>query len=260
VIDLTDPIGLPISLDPETGELAFGDDIAVEGTGERRFSELREVLACPDSLTESDDRAAYLLYRGVHDAEHADLFVQHGLRYDLTVVLPGEVGGELTKTAGHIHSDAPDGVGYPEIYDVIHGTAAFILQFTDPLRVTIIVCEAGERILIPPGASHLTVNVGRDPLVVADLVAIASQNDYGEFRTMRGAAVHLVRDQEAWSERINPAYETVPAWRVLDGTRIGDFAPGEGPIYTDATTNPGDYAYLTAPAPREPEMQALWSA
>jgi glucose-6-phosphate isomerase len=173
VIDLSDRIGLPISLDLDTGELAFGDDIAVEGTGERRFSELREVLACPEALTEPDDRAAYLLYRGVHDSAHADLFAQNGLRYDLTVVLPGDVGSELTKTAGHIHSAAPDGVGYPEIYDVVHGTAAFILQFTEPLRLTIIVCGPGERILIPPGASHLTVNVGREPLVVADVVAIA---------------------------------------------------------------------------------------
>jgi glucose-6-phosphate isomerase, archaeal len=260
VIDLSDRTGLPISLDPETGDLEFGDDIIVEGTGERRFSELRDVLACPNLLDEADERAAYLLYRGVHDSAHADLFAQHGLRYDLTVLLPGDVGGELTKTAGHVHSAAPDGIGYPEIYDVVHGTAAFILQFADPLRVTIVVCDPGERILIPPGASHLTVNIGRDPLVVADLVAIASRNDYGEFRTRRGAAVHLVRDQEAWSERINSAYDTVPAWRVLDGTRIGDFAPGEGPLYADVVANPADYEYLTAPAPREPEMQALWSA
>ena len=260
MIDLSDRIGLPILLDTETGELVFGDDLAVEGTGERRFSELREVLACPDALDESDDRAAYLLYRGVHDPVHAELFARHGLRYDLTVVLPGDAGSELTKTAGHIHSTAPDGTGYPEIYDVIHGTAAFIVQFTDPLRATIIVCDPGERILIPPGASHLTVNIGREPLVVADLVAIASHNDYGAFRTHRGAAVHLFRDHEAWSERINPTYETVPAWRVLDGTRIGDFAPGEGPLYSDAIANPEDYAYLTAPAPRESEMQALWSS
>jgi glucose-6-phosphate isomerase, archaeal len=261
VIDLSSRVGMPIALDPESGKLEFGDGVAVEGTGERRFADLRDVLADPDAL--DDERAeqpGYLLYRGVHCPSDARLLADHGVRYDLTVTLPGEVGGELVKTAGHIHNAAPDGVGHPEIYDVIHGHAAFILQEDEPLRVSIITCGPGERILIPPGASHLTVNIGRQPLVVADLVAIASQNDYGEFRTRRGAAVHLFRDGDAWSERINRAYSTTPVWRVLNGTRIGDFAPGDAPIYTDAIANPGDYHYLTAPAPREAEMQALWSS
>ena len=88
---------------------------------------------------------------------------------------------------------------------------------------------------------------------------IASQNGYGDFRTRRGAAVHLFRDGDAWTERINPNYPNTPVWRVLDGTRIGDFAAGDGQIYTDAIANPDDYRYLTAPAPRQAEMQALWS-
>jgi glucose-6-phosphate isomerase len=250
---------MPIALDPETGELEFGDEVAVEGTGERRFSELRDVLADPDALDDEHDSPAYLLYRGVHCPSDAHVLADHGLRFDLTVALPGEIGGELTKTAGHVHNAAPDGVGYPEIYDVIHGHAAFILQDDEPLNVAIVICGPGERILIPPGASHLTVNIGREPLVVADLVAIASQNNYGELRTRRGAAVHLFRDGDAWTEQINPAYPTTPVWRVLDGTRIGDFAPGEGPIYPDAVGNPDDYRYLTAPAPRQAEMRALWS-
>ena len=259
MFDLSSRVGMPISLDPDSGELEFGDEVAVESRGERQVAELRDVLADPEALDDSADRPAYLLYRGVRCATDACLLADHGLRYDLTVTLPGEIGGELAKTAGHIHNEAPDGVGYPEIYDVIHGDAAFILQESEPPHVTIITCGPGERILIPPGASHLTVNIGREPLVVADLVATASQNDYGEFRARRGAAVHLFQDGDAWAERINSAYPCTPVWRVLDGTRIGDFAPGEGPIYTDAITNPDDYRYLTAPASRAAEMRALWS-
>ena len=259
MINLSSRIGMPIALDSETGELEFGDEVVVDGCGERRLAELRDVVADPEALDDVADRPAYLLYRGVHCPADTRLLADHGLRYDLTVILPGEVSGELAKTAGHIHSSAPDGVGYPEIYDVVHGHAAFILQEDEPLHVTIITCGPGERILIPPGASHLTVNVGSEPLVVADLVAIASQNDYGDFRTRRGAAVHLFRDGDAWTERINPNYPNTPVWRVIDGTRIGDFAPGDGQIYTDAIANPDDYRYLTAPAPRQAEMQALWS-
>ena len=119
---------MPIALDPESGELEFGDEVVVDGYGERRLAELRDVLADPEALDDVADRPAYLLYRGVHCPADTRLLADHGLRYDLTVILPGEVSGELVKTAGHIHNAAPDGVGYPEIYDVVHGHAAFILQ------------------------------------------------------------------------------------------------------------------------------------
>jgi glucose-6-phosphate isomerase len=259
VIDLTSLAGIPICLDPDSGELSFGDDVTAEGTGERTVGELADVLAFPEAAADRTDDVAYWLYRGVHAAGDDPLLGAHGLRYDLTVTMPGDIGGELIKTAGHIHSLAPDGVGFPEIYDVIHGQAAFILQFEDPLRVTIALCGPGERILIPPGASHLTVNIGPEPLVVADLVAIDSLNDYGEFKVRRGAAVHLVEDGDAWTERINPLYDVTPIWHVLDGSRIGDFVPGQSPLYTDAIAKIDSYEYLTAPASRNPEMQALWS-
>ena len=258
MIDLSALAGIPVFLDPDSGELSFGVDVSAEGTGERRVGELADVLAFPEAATDRTDNVAYWLYRGVHAAGDDAALGTHGLRYDLTVTLPGDIGGELIKTAGHIHSIAPDGVGYPEIYDVIHGQAAFVLQFEDPLRVAIALCGPGERILIPPGASHLTVNIGTDALVVADLVAINSQNDYGEFKVRRGAAVHLVEDGAAWTERINSLYDRTPIWHVLDGSRIGDFVPDQSPLYTDAIANTDAYAYLTAPAPRNPEMQALW--
>jgi glucose-6-phosphate isomerase len=258
VIDLTERAGFPVSLDLETGELHFGEGVATEAGGARTVGELADVLAFPDAAASREDESAYLLYRGVRVASGESVLTARGLRYDLTVTLPGDMGSELIKTAGHIHSLAPDGVGYPEIYDVLHGQAAFLLQFRDPLRVAIAMCGAGERILIPPGASHLTVNTGWEPLVVADLVAIASQNDYGEFRERRGAAVYLVCDGDSWAERINPRYPTRPIWTVQDGSRIGDFAPGTGPIYSDAMANPGDYGWLTAPASRAAEMLALW--
>jgi glucose-6-phosphate isomerase, archaeal len=259
LIDLSVLAGLPISMDPDTGELTFTDGAASEGRGERCIGELVDVLAIVDAAPERADETAYLLYRGVHLTDDDTLLTSLGLRYDLTVILPGAIGGELMKTAGHVHSAAPDGVGYPEIYDVIHGQAAFVLQFDEPLRVTIALCGPGERILIAPGASHLTVNIGPEPLVVADLVAIDSRNDYGEFRTRRGAAVHLMEDGDVWTERINVCYDATPVWHVLDGSRIGDFVPDQGPLYSDAIANPDNYAYLTAPAPRNPEMQALWA-
>lgn len=259
MIDLSARAGLPVTLDPETGRLSFADGVAAEGQGQRYVGELRDVLATPEAASDRADEVAYLLYRGVHRVDDGETLARHGLRYDLTVTLPGTVGDELMKTAGHIHELASDGVGYPEIYDVLQGAGAFVLQFEDPLRITIALCEPGDRILIPPGASHLTVNIGPEPLVVADLVARDARNNYGDFRLHRGAAVYLVAEGDAWTERINPRYDTTPTWHVLDGSRIGDFVPDQSPLYSDALANPDAYAYLTAPAARNAEMQALWT-
>jgi len=261
MIDLTAIAGLPITLDPVSGELTFGDGVAVEGSGARTFGELADVLAYPEAVHDPD-APAYLLYRGVHQREHTALLAEHGLRYDLTVTLPGDVGGELIKTAGHIHSHAPDGAGYPEIYDVLHGQAAFVLQFTDPLRVVIAVCAPGERILIPPDASHLTVNIGRDPLVVADLVAIDSQNDYGDLRERRGAAAYLLADpgeEDGFEIAVNSAYDEGPDIYLTQSSVAGAFVPASGPLYAHVHADLAHYRYLTAPAPRSAEMRALWS-
>ena len=260
MIDISKSSGLPISLSPRLGTITFGDGATAEDEGARVVGDLLDVLAVSEKGAERRNEVAYLLYRGVHRDGDESTLVKHGLRYDVTVTLPGEIGGEYMKTAGHIHSLAPDGVGYPEIYDVLYGQTAFVLQFDDPLRVVIALCGPGERILIPPGASHLTVNLGPAPLVVADLVAIASQNDYGEFRERRGAAVHLFVDGNAWKERINPAYGHAPIWHVLDGSRVGDFVPDHRPLYTDAIAHPDQYQYLTAPSSRSDEMRSLWSS
>jgi glucose-6-phosphate isomerase len=258
MLDLSARAGFPVLLDRRTGELHFGADVAPEAVGTRTIGELGDVLADAEAAVGRENEIAYHLYRGVAPQSDAATLASHGLRYDLTVTLPGDIGGELCKTAGHIHSEAPGGVGYPEIYDVLHGSAAFLLQFADPLRVAIAICGAGERILIPPGASHLTVNLGEEPLVVADLVAIASRNDYGEFRERRGAAVYVMRDEVGWSERINPNYPERPIWTVREGSRVGDFVPGERPLFAEVARDPDEFAWLTAPAPRAAEMRSLW--
>ena len=51
-----------------------------------------------------------------------------GLRYDVTVIPPSVLCGEYVKTKGHYHPDNHHGVGYPEIYEIIEGSAEYLLQ------------------------------------------------------------------------------------------------------------------------------------
>ena len=261
MIDLTSAVGLAVFLDPESGSLEFGPDVAVQTTGVRRISDLLSVLAVPDQATGREDEIAYRLYRGVRQSSDIDAFDDAGLRYDLVVTMPGEIGGELIKTAGHTHSHAADGVVYPEVYEVVHGSAAFVLQFADPFEVVIALCAPGDRIVIPPGASHVTVNRGELPLVTANLIAAESENTYDRFFASRGAAVYLFQgtaEHPGFRQHLNPGYPVRPIWRTIEGSRIGMLG-GEGKtLYRDAVQSASAYRFLTAPASFDAEMQALW--
>jgi glucose-6-phosphate isomerase, archaeal len=270
MIDLTPVTGLPLALDGRTGELAAGPGLVLEPPGLRRLRDLREVLADPMADPAGDDRPCYLLYRDVRLAGDETLLNAHRLRYDLTVTLPGRYGAELPKTAGHYHSRAPDGVGYPEVYEVLHGRAAFVLQWVDdptapepPIRaVWVAICGPGEKIVIPPDCGHVTVNVGETPLVVGDLVAAGSTNEYGSYRRARGAAVYVLADGGAppgFRVMRNERYRTVPDPVVAAGSRWHPLLDDDDPVYALARASPDRFAFLTAPQPHLRAMLALWT-
>jgi len=39
----------------------------------------------------------------------------HAIRYDITVILPADIGGEYVKTKGHYHPENSTGTGYTEL-------------------------------------------------------------------------------------------------------------------------------------------------
>jgi len=262
VTNLQPNAGLPILLRDETGEITFGDSVLANESSVRTFAELRSVLAHPASETRGDEDVIYRLFRGVvHDGDQA-AFAEQGMRYDITVLLPGNVDGEFLKTAGHTHTAAPDGTVYPELYDVLAGSGVFLLQWADPLRLVVVLSKPGDRVLVPPGVSHLTINTGTEPMVVADLVAAAAVNEYQTMRSHQGAAIYLMRDPEvAGSMRqvINPHYAMTPTWQTIEGSRVGDFAPSDGSLYDTFIAHPEEFRYLTAPAAYDADMQQLWS-
>ncbi|MEZ4532137.1 MAG: glucose-6-phosphate isomerase family protein [Thermomicrobiales bacterium] len=257
-LDLTALSGLPIAIDLETGHLAdLTGEMFWEGPGQRRFGDLRAVVATPEAVAASADTVAYFTYRDVRLADESGLG-QDGLRYDVTVTLPGEVGGEFVKTAGHYHALDSNGVSWPEIYDVLAGEAAFVLQRAagdpagDPAvdRAIVIVAEPGDRVVIPPDYGHVTVNIGTTPLVVADLVAAASTNHYQGYAARRGGAIRIMAvpgEDDAFEAEWNHAYPEVDdGIEVVAAADLDPFHPGT-PLYTLGVEHPELVAFLTNP-------------
>ena len=155
----------------------------------RKISELRDVLrgrVVPDL---EGDPEAYYMFRQVYKKD--------GLRFDITVIPAMVVEGECAKTYGHSHPQAEEGLGYPEVYQVLGGTAIFLLQRANRDRsvdVAMIRAEAGQVLLIPPNYGHVTINPSGETLVLANVVADGFESDYSEFKENRGAAFYYLSD------------------------------------------------------------------
>jgi glucose-6-phosphate isomerase, archaeal len=266
LVDLTAAAGLPVRLDPRTGVLHFDADATSDEPGARRLGDMRDVLREPAAQGRD---LLYHLYRAVRRSPDEPLLTAAGLRYDLTVTLPGMLGDEYAKTTGHYHPADSDGVSFPEVYEVVHGRAAFVLQRVDDVTadrprieaVWVQLCAAGERILIPPECGHVTVNIGAEPLVVADLISLRCGHIYGTFKALRGAAYHVLADPDAADglrlER-NPAYVEVPEATVARGSRWQPFLDDSRPVYAHCRAQPGDFSFLDRPAAAADPLLALW--
>jgi len=116
------------------------------------LNDMRCVLANPD---QSGSMLLYYMYRDLAlTAEDRAYLNKQNVRFDITIIPPGTVGGEYVKTKGHYHPLSPSGIGYPELYQVLAGEALYLLQRSDLGDIVAVTAKAGEFVLIPPGYDH----------------------------------------------------------------------------------------------------------
>lgn len=252
MIDLKKQSGLPLTFDGS--KIHIGTTIASEPVHTRSLEDARPYLM--DSAATSRRKNLYLMYRDVHRVKDEATFKKYGIRYDITVLFPGTLGGkngEYIKTIGHTHPAM-------EIYEVLHGQALFCLQYIGNKEndVFYIGATKGEKILIPSGMGHATINIGNEPLILADLFSDTIKSDYSFFKKHHGAA-YWVRPPE-WT---NEGLTLTKNKKHID---IGDVALGvpekldsiglslNKPIYTAFIEDPKAFGFLTD---RKKEAQLL---
>lgn len=168
----------------------------------RSTDDMRDVLCFPHVHYE---KPLYLMYRNVSQNEKDHAWMQsRSVRYDITVIPPANLGGEYVKTKGHYHPENPAGIGYPEVYEVIGGTAHFLLQTKSLDDIVLIEGHKGDIVVIPPGYGHVTINPSDDEiLTMANLVSTAFSSEYAFYGTMHGAAYYELAGGHM---RKNPVY------------------------------------------------------
>jgi len=214
------------------GTLNFGADLIVDETFPRPRSRLRSVALDPDAC-EPADQTQYWMYNGIATTADRARLASTGMRYELTLMFPNALGRERAKTLGHLHSFPPNSaLNYPEICEVLHGTAYFVFQTMDTETRTASFCAAleahpGDKVIIPPNLHHLTINAGDDPLLFSDVIPLDVKGIYQPLADMRGAA-YLYTLDAGWIR--NPFYVSVPELEQWAGSRFSESLP-DLPLY-----------------------------
>ena len=208
----------------------------------RTIDEMRDVLADPGCTY---DQPLYFMYRDLakNDDDRRWLH-EHHIRYDITVISSGTLCGEYIKTKGHYHTENPAGVLYPEIYEVLAGTGHYLIQTREVDDVVMIVGSAGDKILIPPGYGHVTINPSNEDLVMANLVSTEFSSNYAPYAEMQGAAYY---EMEGGALVKNPRYPDAPPVRHCDPVEVPEIGIEKGIGLYDLIGRPRSVAFLNHP-------------
>lgn len=205
----------------KNGTLKFSENVKAPRPAIRRFRDAANVLY-PYQKVNPDKTPLYYMYRGVYRNGDREIFEKSGIRHDITVVLPGFMGGqEFIKTVGHFHPLKPGkDETYPEYYEVLHGEALYLCQKNTPdgdvEEVFVVTAKKGDKVYVEPNLGHVTINPGSEPLVMANLVADNFKSDYAPIEHKKGAAFFYIKNNLGEYEWVpNPNYKNAPSLRLF---------------------------------------------
>lgn len=177
-------------------------------------------VVLPEFTEAQRDEPAYDVYRGLSFAEDQERLAADQYQYDITIIMSGTIGRERKKTSGHYHgyNDTRRNT-HPELYEVIKGTAAYILQKSPDFAVApkdllvddliVAVVKEGESIIVPPNYGHCSINIGDGPLVFSNLAYKPCAVHYDTVQFYHGMARYIVEENGQLlraQESLLPAY------------------------------------------------------
>lgn len=259
MIDLTKQSGLAIAFDEQNLDLHFKEEFPRLQKSQRALKDLspylkNQNLSFPDLV--------YTVWRYVHKAEDEQKISENKLRYDLTLLPQGLLGDEFLRTAGHFHPLSPDAsLTAPEVYEVILGQGGFLIQdFRDVPEnvenVFLIIAHASEKVLVPPGFGHITINLSSRPLLVANWISDITSYNYEPFQKNHGGAYWIIKDPAgSISPILNPNYQRVPGIKKITAQDWPQFGlVKETPMYS-LVENLDKLRFLNYPE----EFAGVWS-
>lgn len=213
----------------------------------RTLFDMESVIYDRGWLKGADNLELYYMYRELSLSKNdAILMKEHGLRYDITIIPPRMLGCEYVKTAGHYHPHVPGtAVSYPEIYEVLSGEAHYLMQKPENNSVdaVLIKAQSGDKVIIPPGYGHLTINASNKVLKMANWVARDFESIYEPVREKGGGMYFMLADGIVK----NLSYDNVPELRLLEPANIRELGLQKNREMYGLVRDIGKLRFLTEP-------------
>lgn len=251
--DLSRLSGLPLGLDVRQGRLEFPDEaLRPVEPALYMLDDLRPELLNPDS---TGNEVVAGRYADIGLPADRGALEAGGLQYDLVVLRPGMLGPEFAKSPG-CRAQSRDGRPLPQVLELLHGTGLLLLQKEgerpgEVADAVLIEAAPGEKLVVPPGYGYVAINLGRQPLVLAGLMARNAVLDGEPYQRWQGAAYYAVLDEEDEPVLVvNETYGDVAELRMLPVEALPDVELGlvaGRPLYQLAVEHPERFAYLSAP-------------
>ncbi|MBI4399372.1 glucose-6-phosphate isomerase [Candidatus Micrarchaeota archaeon] len=192
----------------------FSGGSEIKGTA-RLLEELREVVHDSEFYSKSNKKLElYFMFRNLYPALN-----KYDLNYDITILSPTPMGKEFNKTLGHYHAQATPKLTYPEIYEVLHGEAHYLIQKLENgkiVDVLLIKARKGDKVFVPPNYGHVTINPKNDFLVMANLVSNRLPSIYAPYKENKGGAYYELDNNELIPNKV---YGILPQIKVLNAPK-----------------------------------------
>ncbi len=266
MLDLSGRAGYPLRIDEETCGIALGSEMRSPGYSTRDLQALSKVLEDPDA---DGPEIIYWMYRHTGRKIDAGLYEAHALRYDLSSFRSVMLGREYMKTSGHYHPNiAGTAVAYPEIYEVLYGEALYVMQKmvdygaspedAEVEDVIVARVRAGQKIIMPPGYGHVTINTLDTPMLMSNWVSGAFNSFYGSVEECRGFAWYLVEEDGEPQWIANPNYKRgVPEIRFAEVREVPELGvTWDTPMYSACVQAPEKFEFVNDPAKYEAQIWA----
>ena len=235
--------GLPLSL--ENGKIVLTEQAVSLPVAYRQLEEAVPYLK--DKSADFNSDYLYAMYKGVHLKNDTDLFKKYHLRYDITQISPGLIGKEFVKTIGHYHKDLSS-----EIYEVLSGEAIFLFQKIssggEADEIYLIRVGVGQKVIVPSGYGHITINPGKDFLIVTDISFDKMEPDYDFFKNYKGAAYYVLENNNDIATVRNENYSSVGNLRIGKPKEIPELnVYFSKPLYPSFIESPEKFDFITHP-------------
>lgn len=207
-----------LTIDQATGELYFPKPELTRSTVYfvRSLSEMHDIYHDDELLQKgivSSQKTVHRIYRTIGDTEE---IVKSDLKYDITVILPGDWDRQLPTTTGHYHLPIEGNsstIPSPDFYQLISGNVMAILQRETEKGTEVLILQPkiGDWVLIPGEYAHSVVNIGKKPAVFANVCVRTPHLNYKPILERRGMGVYVTRNDSDGSIEIvrNRNYEKI---------------------------------------------------